>query len=185
MPKLVVIRGNSGSGKSSIARAVRLNHGRGCALVEQDYLRRIILRELEASGGLTPEFIDHTVRYLLDRGQHVVLEGILGTQHYGAMLIDLVRENHGETSVFYLDVSFEETLRRHGSRPQATEFGAQEMLAWYRERDLLGVGGEHVIGEHSTLDASIEFVTVRSGLCGSLLDGVDQHDDQRGDRAKQ
>src|SRR5215510_2150387 len=42
---LIVVRGNSGSGKSTIARAVRDRYGRGCALIEQDYLRRTILRE--------------------------------------------------------------------------------------------------------------------------------------------
>ncbi len=42
---LVCIRGDSGSGKSSIARDLRRQHGRGCALVEQDYLRHILLRE--------------------------------------------------------------------------------------------------------------------------------------------
>jgi uridine kinase len=42
---LVVIRGNSGSGKSTVTRELRHRYGRGCALVEQDYLRRMVLRE--------------------------------------------------------------------------------------------------------------------------------------------
>ena len=49
--RLIVLRGNSGSGKSTVARAVRERYGRGCALVEQDYLRRIVLRELDGDGG--------------------------------------------------------------------------------------------------------------------------------------
>ena len=36
-PTLVIIRGNSGSGKSTIAAEVRRHYGRGCALIEQDY----------------------------------------------------------------------------------------------------------------------------------------------------
>ncbi len=44
--RLIVLRGNSGSGKSTVARAVRERYGRGCAPVEQDYLREIVLREL-------------------------------------------------------------------------------------------------------------------------------------------
>jgi len=40
---LILLRGNSGSGKSTIARAVRDRYSRGLALVEQDYLRRIVL----------------------------------------------------------------------------------------------------------------------------------------------
>jgi hypothetical protein len=72
--KLVVIRGNSGSGKSSIARELRLRYGRGCALVEQDYLRRIVLRERDKPGGLAPSLIAHTVRFALDHDYHVILE---------------------------------------------------------------------------------------------------------------
>ena len=45
--KLLVIRGNSGSGKSSVARQVRYRYGRGMAL-EQDYLRRNPDRVIDA-----------------------------------------------------------------------------------------------------------------------------------------
>lgn len=51
---LVYIRGNSGSGKSSIARALRHRHGCGCALVEQDHLRRILLRDATNQAVLHP-----------------------------------------------------------------------------------------------------------------------------------
>lgn len=44
-----MLRGNATSGKTSVARAARRRYGRGCALVEQDYLRRIILREHDSS----------------------------------------------------------------------------------------------------------------------------------------
>jgi len=45
--RLAVLRGPSGSGKSSTARAVRERLGRGVARVEQDHLRRIVLRDLD------------------------------------------------------------------------------------------------------------------------------------------
>ena len=80
-PTLVVIRGNSGSGKTTIAREVRRRYGRGCALVEQDYLRRIVLREHDSdrTDPVAPAFIAATARNALDFGYHVVLEGILHT----------------------------------------------------------------------------------------------------------
>lgn len=43
--RLVVVRGNSASGKSSVAAGIRDRFGRGLALVGQDNLRRIVLRE--------------------------------------------------------------------------------------------------------------------------------------------
>jgi uridine kinase len=48
--RLVIIRGPSGSGKSTIARALRDELGRGTALVEQDHVRRVLLREWDTPG---------------------------------------------------------------------------------------------------------------------------------------
>jgi hypothetical protein len=33
---------------------------------------------------------------------------------------------------YYLDVPFDESLRRHAGKPQASQYGAIEMKAWYR-----------------------------------------------------
>lgn len=48
---LVVIRGNSGSGKTALARDLQLAMGRGTANIGQDYVRRVILREHDRPGG--------------------------------------------------------------------------------------------------------------------------------------
>jgi hypothetical protein len=129
---LLIIRGNSGSGKSSIAREVRSRYGhRGMALIEQDYLRRILLRELDRPGGIAPDLIETNARFVLDHGYHAVVEGILHTARYAPMLQRLITAHAGRTSIYYLDVSFAETLRRHATRPQATDFTPEQMAAWY------------------------------------------------------
>jgi hypothetical protein len=161
---LIVIRGNSGSGKSTIARALRLRYGRGCALVEQDYLRRIVLRELDGPSGLAPSFIEHTVRFALDHRYHVVLEGILRADWYGDAVGALVRAHRGRSHLFYLDVSLDETLRRHATRPQAAEFTADDMRGWYRPRDLLGLDGERVIPEGTPAEEAIALIAAVAGL---------------------
>jgi predicted kinase len=147
---LVVIRGNSGSGKSTVAREVRHQYGRGCALVEQDYLRRMVLGERDRQGGLAPTFIAHAVSFLLANGYHVVLEGILAADRYSIALDELRHAHRGPTFFFYLSVSLEETLRRHRTRPQAAEFTADQMRSWYQAEDLLRFTGERVIPEAST-----------------------------------
>src|SRR4051812_27312438 len=112
-PVLVVMRGNSGSGKTTAAREVRRRYGRGCALLEQDHLRRVILREHDSTaiGPVAPAFIAATARTALDLGYHVVLEGILHTDRYAQALHTLITGHPGPTHVFYLDVSFDETVR--------------------------------------------------------------------------
>ncbi|MFB9237590.1 kinase [Plantactinospora siamensis] len=162
--KLLVIRGNSGSGKSTIARQLRHRHGRGCALVEQDHLRRILLRERDKPGGLAPALIEQNVRFCLDHGYHVVLDGILHSSRYRDMLTRL-RDAHRGTSVFcYLDVSLSETLRRHATRPQASEFTEQDMTGWYSPGDVLGWTGEVIIGETSLVEDTIATLVAAAGL---------------------
>ncbi|MFV2104564.1 AAA family ATPase [Micromonospora sp. LOL_024] len=106
-PILVVLRGNSASGKTTTAREVRRRFGRGLALLEQDYLRRTILREHDSANidPVAPTFITATARTALDLGYHVILEGILHTERYADALHQLIDHHPGPTAVFYLDVS--------------------------------------------------------------------------------
>ena len=39
--------------------------------------------------------------------------------------------------MYYLDIPFEETLRRHKSKPNAHEFGEKELREWWHEEDVL------------------------------------------------
>lgn len=161
---LVIIRGNSGSGKSTVARRLQRGYGRGCALIEQDYLRRTVLRERDKPGGIAPSLIEQTVRFALDHDYHAVLEGILPRDRYGPMLTALRRAHRGRTHVFYLDVSLAETLRRHTTRPQVAEFTPADMGGWYTRLDLLGGDDERVVPESSTLEETIAVIAAAAGL---------------------
>ncbi|MDY7091286.1 MAG: AAA family ATPase [Actinomycetota bacterium] len=164
---LVIIRGNSGSGKTTVAREVRRRYGRGCALLEQDHLRRIVLREHDSGGmeAVAPGFIVATARAALEGGYHVVLEGILHSARYGEPLRGLV-DAYGGT-VFYLDVSFEETVRRHGRRAEPIPVTAEQMRAWYAPQDLLRVRDEVVLPESMTFEQVVTAVLRDSGLAGA------------------
>jgi len=160
----VVLRGNSGWGKTATAREVRLQCGRGIAIVSQDVIRRDLLREKDVPGGVNIGLIDAIARHALDHGYHVILEGILHAAHYGDMLVGLRRQHHGRTACFYFDVPFAETLRRHATKPQAGEYGAPEMRSWYRPLDLVPELDEHRIDASRTLDEAIDLVIAGSGL---------------------
>jgi predicted kinase len=169
--RLIVIRGNSASGKSSVAAGLREKFGRNLAIVAQDNLRRIVLRERDRPGGANIGLIDLTARYALDHGFHVVLEGILYADRYGTMLRDLVRAHQGLTRCYYLDVPFEETVLRHATKPDAeylAHVNEGHLRDWYRERDLLPGGLETVIDAASTLDDTVQQILSESGLDGIL-----------------
>ncbi len=97
---LILIRGNSASGKTSLARELQLAMGRGTANIGQDHFRRVILREHDVADGCNIDFIALAVRHCLAIGYHVILEGILFSGHYGDMLRSLLDEHHGPRSVF-------------------------------------------------------------------------------------
>lgn len=154
--RLVLLRGNSASGKSSVAAGIRERFGRGLALVGQDNLRRVVLREHDRPGGVNIGLIDTVARYALDAGYHVVLEGILYADRYGQMLQQLRAEHRGHTHCYYLDVSFPQTLARHATKPIADEVGESQLREWYRPLDLLPGSIETVIDAGSTLAATID-----------------------------
>ena len=170
--RLIVLRGNSGSGKSSVAATVRARHGRGIALVGQDNLRRIVLRERDDPGGANIGLIGTVARYALDHGFHVIIDGILRADAYGAMLNTLHRDHQGLSRFYYLDVPFEETMRRHATRPQAAEFGRAEMSRWYRERDLLPGEIEQVIPAVNSLETTVQLVIHEAGLTSQPPDAA-------------
>ncbi|GAB7044543.1 MULTISPECIES: AAA family ATPase [Catenuloplanes] len=163
---LVVIRGNSASGKTTAAREVRARYGRGAALIEQDYLRRVLLREHDIGGidAAAPAVITATARAALEHGYHAIVEGMLIASRYATALRELIAGHRGPSHVFYLDVSLPETLRRHRGKDGLAGVTDEDLRSWYTERDLLGVPTETVIDESSTFEDTVTTILRESGL---------------------
>ena len=55
MPKLIILRGNSGSGKTTIAKELQNSFGRNTMLISQDVIRRYMLKvkRWRKHGGIT------------------------------------------------------------------------------------------------------------------------------------
>ena len=126
--------------------------------------RRDILREHDVPGGANIALVDLVARFALDHSRHAIVEGIFRADHYADMLTALCADHHGLTCCYYFDVPFEETLRRHAGKPQAARYGAAEMSAWYRERDLLSGGIERVILAGSSLEDTVRRIMRDAGL---------------------
>jgi len=164
MTKLIILRGPSGSGKSSIAKEIRKKAKHKTALIEQDYLRRIVLKEKDTPDGVNSELISQVTKFALNNGYNVVLEGIFHSKNYKDMLINLLKFHPEENYIYYFNISFEETLKRHATKDKAHEFGEKEMRQWYNENDLLGVKEEQVIPEKSTQEQTIKRILEETGL---------------------
>ena len=161
--RLIIIRGNSGTGKSALAAAVRAARPRGVAIVGHDQLRREILHVRDYPGTPAAGFVDLSARYALDCGLHTVVEGILHDEIYGGLLRQLITDHRGLSRCYRYDVSFEETLRRHATKPKAAEFGEAEMRQWWRDADPLVGTAEAVIDAESSLTDSLQRVLADCG----------------------
>lgn len=84
--------------------------------------------------------------------------------HYGEMLIRLREDHLGRSLFYYLDIPFEETLRRHAGKPQAAEYARAEMSQWYRDKDLLPGGIEDIIPADSSLEDTVQQIMVKAGM---------------------
>jgi len=115
VPRLVIIRGNSGCGKSTLAKRLQHSLGYGTMLVPQDVVRRESVRVKEGANNPAIALTRDIARYGQKVGYDIIVEGILYRRHYGEMLRELVREFE-HAHVYYLDSSFEETLRRHATK---------------------------------------------------------------------
>lgn len=161
--KLVVLRGNSGSGKSTVAKALREKSKSKIAIVEQDYLRRFILQEKENEGTDNITLIQQTVEFALEHDYDVILEGILYFPRYGEMLKQLV-EQCPNNYFYYFDVSFEETLKRHATKANSHEFGEKEMQEWYKPNQQTGFPSEKTIPETFSLKDAVEKIIAETKI---------------------
>ena len=157
--KLIIIRGNSGSGKSTVAEKLREALGGKVAIVGLDTLRRTILREpdqLENTDIIG--LIEQTVTYSLDKGYTVVIEGILSKPKYRSLLIKLMETTSCKSTVFYIDVSIEETIERHKTKPIANEVTDEQLRSWYQLKNYLDVPGEIIIDKTFTLEDTVRLI---------------------------
>lgn len=157
--RLIIIRGNSASGKTTIARRLQFELGYTTMLVSQDVIRRDILRVKDFAGNPAIELIYNTVMYGNKIGYDVVLEGILANKHYGIMLQKLIGNFEGDIFAYYLDIPFEETLKRHATKPNNTDYGEAEMWQWWNEADYLGVEQEVCFDESQTVEQILAQIT--------------------------
>lgn len=156
--RLFIIRGNSASGKSTIAKKLQLELGYGTMLIPQDVIRREIVRVKDEPNNPAIELIKLIAMYGKEIGYDVILEGILSSNRYGAMIRDLVDEFGENTYAYYYDVSFEETLRRHSLKPIASEYGEKQMREWWQEKDYLNIKKEKIISENMNVDDIVAMI---------------------------
>ena len=75
-PKLIILRGNSGSGKTTIANALHQCLKEQSLLISQDVVRREMLRVKDETGNLSIALLKQLVAFGYQECQYVIVEGI-------------------------------------------------------------------------------------------------------------
>lgn len=156
MSIVILIRGNSGSGKTVVANKLLNILGSGTLLISQDIVRREILKVKDRPNNLAIGLIDNILSYGISNCDYVILEGILAENKYGSMLRQSLSKVE-KTFAYYYDLPFEETLLRHNSKP-FTDFGAKEMQSWFTAKDFIGLENEKAIKRDVTEEKMIEII---------------------------
>ena len=139
MHKLIILRGNSGSGKTTIAKELQQAFGSNTMLISQDVIRRDMLRVKDGENTIALPLMEELMRYGRKNSEIVILEGILNSEWYLRLFelaVDLYDKN---VYAYYFDLPFEETLKRHRTKPNCNEFGKEEMRRWWKEKDYVSI----------------------------------------------
>ncbi len=102
----------------------------------------------------------------MGNGYSVIVEGILASHRYGQMFTKLFTDHDGPSLAYYLDVSFDETVRRHQTRPQRSEFSDDDMRSWYLPGDTLGLPHEHTVAEGSSFNDTLQLMIAQLAAAG-------------------
>ena len=157
MKKIIILRGNSGSGKTTVARALQKKFGYNTMMISQDEIRRNILWVKDGVDTKALPLMIELMKYGYEHCDVVILEGIMYDEWYSP-LFKTANELYGmDIYAYYFDIPFEETVRRHNTRDKKQEFGEEDMRRWWREKDFSSVFNEKIIT--SDIDAdSIDFM---------------------------
>ncbi len=156
MRKLIILRGNSGSGKSTIAKKLQNRFGANTMLISQDVIRRDVLKVKDGKNTPALPLMKELLIYGHNHSNIVILEGIMYADWYKP-LFDLSVQLYGsEIYAYYFDLPFEETLKRHQTKPNCHEFGEEAMRGWWREKDFSDVLNEVSITSERNIDDIVE-----------------------------
>ncbi|GAC1388212.1 MAG: kinase [Candidatus Saccharimonadales bacterium] len=166
MSKLIILRGNSGSGKTTVATQIAKNTTHKTAVVDADQYRVHMFFPLGECGHDFEAIMSHNVQYCLEHGYDVIWDSIFyANDKNKTYLARFLTELHPtDNFIFNFDVSFEETVRRHNFRHKKNDFGPDQMKKWYKPVEDLGYDFEYRIPESNSLEQTVAYIRQTTGI---------------------
>lgn len=154
--QLIILRGNSGSGKTTTGKTLQRKFGHGTMLISQDVVRREMLFVKDGPNPEASQLLLELALYGKSRCNIVILEGILNSKWYEKLFEKLIDQFDNQIFAYYFDIPFEETLKRHKLKLNAYEFGEKEMREWWNEKDLLDIIPEVCLHKELNLNEIVD-----------------------------
>jgi adenylate kinase family enzyme len=158
MEKLIIIRGPSGAGKSSVAKELHARCSRPTLLISEDKVRCMFSDWKQPNHTASKKLATSMVISGLKSNYDVIYEGISNIKNYEQYYKKIFAEHPTDNYMFYLDVGFDETVRRHDGRPEKAEFGIDMMKEWWDYATPTGYDFETIINEGTTLEDTVEII---------------------------
>ena len=155
MHKLVILRGNSGSGKTSVAKNLQKKFGRNTMLISHDMIR---MEMLFAKDKEALPLITNLLKYGRKTCEITILEGLLESEQYRQSIETAVSEYGENIFAYYYDLPFEETLLRHETKPNKSDFGEEDMRRWWKEKDFIGIIPEKIITKDMSFSETVDMI---------------------------
>ena len=137
MGKIIILRGNCASDKSTTAIALQKKLRRGNLLIPQDTARREMLRVKDVPNNPSIELMKTLVKFGATNCDYTILEGVLYSDVNKSLFKYIVELFGKQIYAYYFDIPFNETLVRQKQRPTCNQWGETELRAYWREKDLL------------------------------------------------
>lgn len=154
--KIIILRGNSGSGKTTTGKSLQMKFGHGTMLISQDVVRREMLFVHDGADTKACDLLKELVLYGKKHCDIIILEGILNSEWYRNLFEKINKEFNNAIFAYYFDIPFEETLNRHKQKPNAHEFGEKEMKRWWKEKDFIGIIPEECLHKELNLHEIVD-----------------------------
>jgi thymidylate kinase len=164
LTKLIILRGPSAVGKSTVAKALMELTQRPTVLVELDYYRFSFVNPPRRDHNLEYELSGSDVLIALRLGFDVIFDGNFTADAHDPFLVRLFRAHAEQNYLFYLDASLAETLRRHKTKSNP-RISAEKMREVYKYASPTGRKDEVVIPGDSSLEQTVDQIVQATGIC--------------------
>lgn len=172
MSKLIMIRGNSGSGKTTVATRLQDKFGPNTMKLSHDVIRMDILHVWSTEGVIKSEpLMIELLKYGKKNSEVTIMEGVLPAEKFPLLFQTALQEFGDNIYAYYYDIPFSETLNRHKTKPNCNDFGEPEMRRWWREKNFLGFIPEKVLTQELSVEDAVELIY--KDVTGSVNDCIE------------